>query len=66
MFHTIDYGGRVSDEMLPKLVTMLAEFQKRDKRMNQWYFRLQDAIREYYLAQGNHIFVKESLDKCDN
>jgi len=66
MFHAIEYGCEVSEEMLQKLVKVLAEFQKRDRRMNQWYFRLQDIIREHYSAKGNHLFAKETFETCDN
>jgi hypothetical protein len=55
-----NYGIPPDKEMLPKMVALLEEFHNTGTRMNQWYFLMQESIKNHYRTQGNGFFFGDS------
>jgi hypothetical protein len=49
-------------ELKPKMVALLRALHRSDMRLNQWYFQLQECIKNYYRAQGSSFFFEDAKD----
>jgi len=49
-------------EMLPKMVHVLKGLHKKNKKLNQWYFQIQESIKNHYRTQGNCFFFNDAKD----
>jgi hypothetical protein len=49
-------------EMLPKMVALLREFRKSGTKINQWYFQMQECIKNHYRTQGNCFWFKDAKE----
>lgn len=57
-----DYVVPVDKEMLPKMLALLWELNKSGAKMNQWYFKMQECIKNHYRTKGNCYFFKDAKD----
>jgi len=49
-------------ELKPKMVALLKALHSSDMRMNQWYFQLQECIKNHYRAQGSSFFFEDAKE----
>jgi hypothetical protein len=54
------YSIPADKEMLPRMVALLGEFHKTGTRMNQWYFMMQESIKNHYRTLGSGFFFGDS------
>jgi hypothetical protein len=48
-------------KMLPKMVALLGEFYKSGTKMpNQWFYMMQESIKNHYRTQGSGFFFGDS------
>lgn len=62
LLYFCEYSIPADMELLPKMLTLLQEFHKTGNKMNQWYFQMQDCIKNHYRIQGNCFFFKDSKE----
>ena len=55
-----NYSIPADNEMVPRMVALLGEFHKTGTRMNQWYFMMQESIKNHYRTQGSGFFIGDS------
>lgn len=57
-----DYSIPADKEMLPQMVALLLELHKSGRKMDQWYFKIQECIKNHYRTQGNCFYFKDAKD----
>lgn len=56
------YSVPADNEMLPKMVALLREFHKTGSTVHQWYFQMQESIKNHYRTQGSCFFFKDARE----
>jgi hypothetical protein len=54
--HFCTRGAPVTKPMLPKLLALLRIFHESNRKVNMWYFAIQDSIKLHFRTQGNCLF----------
>ena len=57
-----EYSIPADKEMLPKMVALLWEFNKSGAKMNQWYFKMQECVKNHHRTKGNCFFFKDAKE----
>jgi hypothetical protein len=56
----ISFHLPVPKQLLPKMLALLEYCHASDQKSTQWYFKLQDSIRNHYKTEGNCLFFGEA------
>jgi hypothetical protein len=57
-----EYTIPCDNQTLPMMLALLREFHKSNLTKHQWYFQLQECVKNYYCTQGNCFFVKNAME----
>jgi hypothetical protein len=57
-----DHSTPADKEMLPRMVALLEELHKSGAKTNQWYFKMQECIKNHYRSQGICFFFKDAKE----
>lgn len=56
------HGIPADKKLLPKMVALLKALHSSEMRLCQWYFQLQECIKNHYRTQGNNFFFNDSKE----
>jgi hypothetical protein len=62
LMYFCSYNVPADKEMLSKMVALLREFHKAGSTMHQWYFQMQESVKNHYRTQGSCFFFKDAKE----
>lgn len=62
LMYFCNYHVAADKEMVSKMVALLREFHKAGSTMHQWYFQMQESVKNRYRTQGSCFFFKDAKE----